>query len=372
MRIALSGGRSPLALFFGNKLKQQGHEIFMLEHLSPTFATYSSIFTKVQVVASPVFHWETFRMEVLNFLEVTDIELFLPINEETLYYGLLQEEIRALGTTFLIGSQDLLEKLHNKLDFINWCKDIGLTAPKTELYQGHSIDFSSQLLKPVYSRFGQSVITSEIELVQKQPKAKMIVQEKIVGQQICVSLMIRESRLISYCAYDTNLGIENYASITYIPFEHATLTQIVKQLSENLGDQGIFSFDFMFDGENFFPIECNPRLTFGSILDSQRILAGLLEENGSNLSEVNQTHYGIKLLWLGKILYHREWRKTFRRYRQSRDVLAEAFDWQTWLWMPWVLMSYFIRARKRKLTITDYVVHDISYPYQQSSKGDME
>jgi predicted ATP-grasp superfamily ATP-dependent carboligase len=361
MRIVLTGGRSPLALFIGKKLKQQGHDIYMLEHITPTFATYSTIFTKVEIIAPPATQWETFRIDVLSFVEKYHIDLLLPVNEETLYYGGVQDEIRKRGTRFLIGSQKLLNILHHKLDFIQWCEQIGIAAPKSEVYQGQEVDFSKQLLKPIYSRFGQSVITSKDELSTNKPIEDMIVQEKIEGQQICVSLMLKEGNVISAVAYDTNLGIENFASITFRRFEHPKLTTIINTLSRNLGDNGFFSFDFMFDGENFYPIECNPRLTFGLVLDSERIINGLIAPVNKKTTKT-ATSYGIKLLWLGKIVTKKDWRNTYPAYLKSKDVLKEAFEWRTWLMLPWVLGTYLFKAQKNKRSITDFVVYDISYP----------
>ncbi|WP_430606289.1 hypothetical protein IGJ55_001988 [Enterococcus sp. AZ170] len=360
MRIVLTGGRSPLALFFGQKLKQMGHEMYMLEHFSPTFANYTNIFTKIEVIAPPAQQFETFRKEVLSFIERNAIDLLLPINEETLYYGLLQEEIQHRGTSFLIGEQELLNTLHNKLTFITWCEAIGLLVPKSELYVAQAVDFSKQLVKPIYSRFGQSVFFSE-EAITTIDSENYIVQEKIEGQQICLSLMLKNGQLISACAYDTNLGIENFASITYVPFEHPKLTQIIEILSQHLSQNGFFSFDFMFDGTTFYPIECNPRLTFGAVLDNERIIAGLLNTPVKEINKRITTSYGIKLLWLGKIITQKNWRKTYPTYLKTQDVLAEAFVWQTWLMLPWVLAQYFLKAKKQKLSITDFVVQDISY-----------
>ncbi|MFD1899497.1 hypothetical protein GQR36_03875 [Enterococcus termitis] len=157
--------------------------------------------------------------------------------------------------------------------------------------------------------------------------------------------MLKEGNVISAVTYDTNLGIENFASITFRRFEHPKLTTIINTLSRNLGDNGFFSFDFMFDGENFYPIECNPRLTFGIVLDSERIINGLIAQGNKNTTKT-ATSYGIKLLWLGKIVTKKDWRNTYPAYLKSKDVLKEAFEWRTWLMLPWVLGTYLFKAQK--------------------------
>lgn len=40
-------------------------------------------------------------------------------------------------------------------------------------------------------------------------------------------------------------------------------------LAKNLGEKGIGSFDFFFDGSNFYSIECNLRFTFGGVLQHE-------------------------------------------------------------------------------------------------------
>ncbi|SEO01647.1 ATP-grasp domain-containing protein [Amphibacillus marinus] len=360
MRIALTGGRSPLALYFAKKLSEQGHKLFMLEHFSPTFATYSSFFEEVKLIASPAKNWTLFSKQVLAYLQANAIDLLLPINEETLYYAQLQAELHKLGITFLIGELPLLETLHNKYYFINWCESIGIAVPHTEKYYGQDVDFTQNLVKPEYSRFGQAVFLDEHAFSKAPTNKAYLVQEKLAGQQICVCLMIKDSQLVSVIAHDTNLGIESYASITYVPFQHPQLDQLITRLAENLGANGFYSFDFFFTGTDFYPIECNPRLTVGAILDGDNLIAHLLGE--VKPQAIRSDSYGIKLVWWWRIITRRNWRQTIRSYKQANDVLKEAFTFKTWCMLPWVLASYYVKGRQLGLNVTDFVVHDISYP----------
>lgn len=368
MRIALTGGRSPLALYFAKKLKELGHDIYMLEHFQPTFATYSSFFKEVKIIAAPTQQWTLFKSGVLNYLQMKKIQLLIPVNEETLYYAKIQKEIKELGVTFYIGEMPLLELLHNKYDFIEWCKTIGLTVPKTEKYQEQEVDFDYQIIKPEYSRFGQSVFLNQEDFKKYRQRTAYIVQEKIKGKQICVCLMVKACKLVSFTAYDTNLGIESYASITYRSFFHPKLEKIGIKLAENLGESGVYSFDFFYDGVNFYPIECNPRLTFGAVLDSDNLVAQFLNESVEQATCEQKQSYGIKLVWFWKRMTQKKWHSTSKEYKEAKDILKESFSIKNWWFMPWVLLHYYLKGKRLGLSITDFVVHDISYGGSRSLK----
>lgn len=368
--VMLSGGRSPICLALARLWKKRGWKVSIIEHKTITFCRFSNSVNHYHLLPSPVHCFEQFSTELLTLLEREKPDILIPVNEDILHYSRLQRQIRALSIKFDVVEQSLLEQLHSKFSNIQLAQQAGIPVPETEYFNDKSVDWQKYILKPVYSRFGNSVIFDR-QGFERRHQGTYVKQRRIEGIQICTYGYCREGKLLAYACYLTNFGLENAASLVFTPYRSLKVFEYMRRFVAVHQLSGSISLDFMYDGEEYYFIECNPRLTHGAILLGDRLPDVFMMDFAPRQTVMMQKQrYGLKAAWLTKIIFHKKWRKTGKIYRFSRDMIANGRDPLPFLMLPMIIGWLSINALIKRKPMLDYLTEDIIYDadlYQPSA-----
>ncbi|WP_144413081.1 ATP-grasp domain-containing protein [Pragia fontium] len=369
--VMLSGGRSPICLVLARLWKKNGWKVSIIEHKSVTFSRFSNSVSHYHLLPDPVHHFEQFSALLLELLERERPDILIPVNEDILHYGRLQQQIRALSIQFDVVAQPLLEQLHGKFSNIQLAQQAGIPAPHTEYLCDDNVDWQKYIVKPVYSRFGNQVIFDRQGLNQRH-QGQYVKQQRINGVQICTYGFARQGKLLAYACYLTNFGLENAASLVFTPYRSQKVFEYMQRFIESHQLSGSISLDFMYDGQEYYFIECNPRLTHGAVLLGEQLPQVFMPEYiPEKILMMEQQRYGLKTIWLAKIIGKKKWRKTGKIYRHSQDMIANWRDPWPFLLMPFILGWLTLCALIKRQPLIDYLTEDIIYDadsYQSSAR----
>ncbi|WP_246201623.1 ATP-grasp domain-containing protein [Budvicia diplopodorum] len=357
----LTGGRSPICLALARMWKRKGWKVSIIEHKTLTFSRFSNCVSDYHAIPSPVSHFEQFSHQLLSLLERERPDVLIPVNEDILHYGRIQSEIRALAVSFDVVEQGLLERLHGKFSNIELAAQAGIPAPVTDYFDGEVVDWQAFILKPVYSRFGNQVITDQSGLRSRR-QGDYVKQQKINGIQICTYGFARAGKLLAYACYQTNLGIENSVSLTFTPYRSRRVFEYMQRFIQTHQLTGSIGLDFLYDGDEYYFIECNPRLTHGAILLGEALPDVFMPGYaGESLLIMKRQRYGLKAAWLYKIVMQRKWWKTAKIYGKSRDLVADWSDPLPILSIPLILTWTLACAVIKRKPVLDFLTEDIIY-----------
>lgn len=359
--VMLTGGRSPICLALARMWKRKGWKVSIIEHKALTFSRFSNSVSGYHVISDPVNHFEQFRHQLLTLLALERPDILIPVNEDILHYGRIQNEIRALAVNFEVVEQSLLVQLHGKFSNIELAHQAGVPVPATSHFEGEEVDWQAFILKPVYSRFGHRVIVDRQGL-RSRHQGDYVKQQRINGVQICTYGFARAGKLLAYACYQTNLGIENSVSLMFTPYRSRRVFDYMQRFIQTHSLSGSISLDFLYDGDEYYFIECNPRLTHGAILLGESLPDVFMTDYISEqIVMMGSQRYGLKAAWLYKIIRHKKWRKTTRIYLSSRDMVADARDLTPVLALPLIVSWLALCAMIKRQSVLDYLTEDIVY-----------
>lgn len=359
--VMLTGGRSPICLALARMWKRKGWKVSIIEHKVLTFSRFSNSVSGYHLIPDPVNHFEQFSYQLLALLGRERPDMLIPVNEDILHYGRIQHEIRALAVDFEVVEQELLVHLHNKFSNIELAHQAGIPVPVTRYFNGEDIDWQAFILKPVYSRFGHRVIVDR-QGFRSRHQDNYVKQQRINGVQICTYGFARAGELRAYACYQTNLGIENSVSLMFTPYRSQRVFDYMQRFIRTHGLCGSISLDFLYDGDEYYFIECNPRLTHGAILLGESLPdAFIADDIDGKILMMGRQRYGLKAAWLYKILSDKKWRKTAKVYASSCDMVADSRDLAPILALPLIIGWLVICAIVKRQSVLDFLTEDIVY-----------
>jgi hypothetical protein len=193
------------------------------------------------------------RSESVQFLQ--------PTCEEVLSVAQGRERLPS-GVSLRIPPFALLARLHHKGGFVRACREAGLPAPWTESVEPGSVAGLGGIAKPVWSRSGGR--TRRILPGDRLPdEPGWILQEELVGSELCTFSACRDGRVVAHAAYRPVLRRGFGPSWGFVSADpHASLAWVQRFLSTHPCD-GFLGFDLMDTAQGLFPMECNPRATSG-------------------------------------------------------------------------------------------------------------
>lgn len=379
--ILLSGGRAPAALELARLLSSQGHQVTVIESIPYHVCQHSRFVRKVLFVPSPRTNSEGFISTLIQHIKKEKIDIFIPLFEEIFIAARHHKELSSLCQCWL-EPLPRLDSLHNKWTFIKLARGLAEKLPQT-LYLTSWKEVESALarqpemdwvLKPVYSRSSAQVRfisgDSKINPIAISPNRPWVLQEKVVGEQICTYSLAYKGRLLIHSAYTTPYTAGEGTSVLYAPYQNNLLQQRIENWINENNWTGQLSFDWIKNKDgHILPIECNPRMTSGIHLfsDADQIdVAFITPEKVEKVltPKIPQT----KMFVLGMILYGLPscknpcqfitWCKMMSTYQ---DVV---FRWSDPLPVYSQLRSlaYFWRlGRRKKITLLEASTEDIEW-----------
>lgn len=357
-KILLFGGRGTpaLAVLKGLRLECPEVEVILGEFRPVFLARYSRYANRTKLFPSPVVDFSAFARELKTYVAAESIDLIIPGYEEVFHLAAALQDQPAKVFT---ASLEILKRLHSKkqVQELDWGDVKTLQAVELRTQE---VGLPA-VVKPEYSRFGIGVaILESNQQVASFRNKRLLVQEYIAGQNVSVSVLARNGKIVLITGYLTpitaGLGAGVYFVQVSLPeFVVHSLTGVVKQLALT----GFYGFDFKRNqaGE-YYLLECNPRLTSGIHLWSVRNMAAALLElpitSAQTLVEkqvlVASVLYGPRVLF-SKILAG----------RTGQDVILHDGGLLAFAMQIPIFLQFLILALRHNLTPEEAMVRDIHY-----------
>lgn len=362
MNILILGGRAPVAVHLARVLSM--HNVFVADSLMVTLSKKSHFVKETfKINSKPNKDIKGYLNELNTIINKNNIELLIPTCEEAIYISLIKSN---LDCTVFMDDFDKIILLHNKYDFINLCKRIGLKTPKTQLINCNTkVEIKEKsVLKPVFSRFGTYVkvinSTSDINI---NDKKDYVLQEFIKGTQYCTYSIVKNGEILLHVNYKTKHSLGMGTSIYYEDFPCDKLKDMVSKIVKSLNFSGQIAFDFIASDGEFYPIECNPRSTSGLTLIPYNtdIIKAYMEGKPIEVNEFLTTSMKTNMFLLG-IFKGSFLKKDFKKdYKKSRDIVYDKKDKRPFFNQLPVVIYFFILSLIHRKSLTGITTFDIEY-----------
>lgn len=355
--VLILGARAPIALELCRSFSAIGYRVICGDSYMFPAVRFSRYCYKYYKIPSPVFEFDRFRDVIKKIVQNEKIEHIVPTSEEAFHLSRIKNEL--ICKTW-VSDIELMDKLHNKLSFINIAKDFFAT-PET-IVLSEFLDFANEekyVFKAIYSRFGHAVIfgdkmkshTSSIE-----QKAKWIAQEKISGFSVCTYSVFDNGTLKCLVNYKPEYLYKGGASMLFENYHNKLIYSSVKKFGESMNYTGQLSFDFIISDDMPFVIECNPRGTSGAHLLDKHLAECFISENelANNNVKVNKA---IKLA----ILLEYPLAFLDKKYRKSKDVIFKLSDPLPFFGQFLSVAEIFYLKYRKRISMADVMTYDIEF-----------
>lgn len=275
-RLLVTTARMPFAVDEIRKLGRRGHII----HASDTFwnapGLHSRWVQQRHLTPSPRFETAAFLDAVIEIVRDYDIDVVLPMFEEVFY---LQRYANVLGAhvDVFAPSFEALERLHDKIKFVELCREVGVRTPETIVaYDAAQLReaiaaFPQYFGRPAHSRGGVYLLTNTgplagavpLESCHPTPSNPWLVQPFVRGLDICTFSVARKGKVMAHSAYVHPKTIDSAGGIVYESTVEEDAFAVVERFVEATNYDGQVSFDFLRTESGLSAVECNPRPTAG-------------------------------------------------------------------------------------------------------------
>lgn len=365
MKILITSPRAPVTLEWIKIAQRSGHEVQLVDSLRFPVARFAKQVT-YQRIASPRLDFAAYQRQMLSLIEQTD--LTIPTCEEIFYLAQLPLSEVTKQKIFMPDSA-LLFQLHHKHRFFETLNS-HIQYPKTRLITDKSAIIADEssgqktVLKPVYSRFGRSVIRGVsinhlptiAKTIRPSERQPWVQQDYIEGTPLCNYAVCEQGKIIAHTVYRPKYLLNQSAATYFEPLFDPRCEAFIEQFVADNHYHGQVAFDFIDDGDNLWVLECNPRATSGLHLIGQTLQ---LDENGSLIAageSATQAHRigaSLPLLFGFDALKKRQLYRLIKDYQAACDVTADlpyyatGFAFAEMLWrgirdqQPWTSASTF-------------------------------
>lgn len=361
MKILITCPRTPVSTEWIKIAKRSNHEVILADSLTyPIGAFYPHVC--YEKIPSPRLDFQGYSKAMHSLIEACD--LVIPNCEDIFYLAQVRENMQT-KTLFLMPEKKLLFEVHDKYAFFKKCNNYvqfpatkKLTCKEDIVYEGKTI------LKPVYSRFGRSVIREVTEesvaSLNISSSYPWVQQQFIEGEALCNYAICEHGEVIAHGVYRPKYVL-NMAASTYFEYhEDARCEAFVKEFARANCYHGQVAFDFIDDGNELYVLECNPRATSGLHLLADALL---IDANGHVVlsKQIEKQSYrvgfALYLLFGWKALINGEFSKLHFDYKRAIDVLRPLPAYSQWL----AFYEMLKRAVCFKKPLTSASTFDIEY-----------
>lgn len=271
--VLITGARAPVALHLARLFHGAGWRVVLADTPASPLSAASHACTRYVRLPPPRFEPQAYGDAVAALVKREGISLVLPTCEEVFYLAAVWRERHPAARLFAPDG-DLLARAHNKFDFIELCKALGLAAPKTTLIRDQAElaairgSASKLVFKPAWSRFASRVLLrprpEELDALAPTPQGPWVAQEFLEGEELSVYAIANGGRLQAFSLYRSVYRAGKGAGIYFMPVENGAAKAFVTRFAAGTGWTGQLSFDMVRrpDG-TVLPLECNPRATSG-------------------------------------------------------------------------------------------------------------
>lgn len=260
--ILITSGRSPAGLDLTRNFAKHGHRVLIAESF-PVHLCQFSRFGKSFKVPAPAQDPQGYIQKIQQIVSRESVDLIIPVYEEIFPLSFFREQI---DCRILCDEFGKLKRLHNKFEFIEACRDAGVSHPETALVRsaGEVVAPGSKILKPQFSRFGTGVYLrpSEKTLNSLDYSTPWVMQDFVDGQAYCGFCIAQDGEVLLDAVYPFEVTWSGVC-VTYRHVAEKNIQTWMAEFIRHARFTGSIGFDIILKDETVFPIECNPRITSG-------------------------------------------------------------------------------------------------------------
>ncbi|PRP81236.1 hypothetical protein PROFUN_02070 [Planoprotostelium fungivorum] len=369
LRILLTNGRFPVSLDLSRQLRAAGHTVMVIDPMHFHVCKFSKTTKKSVQVPVPREDSVGFLSAVKKVINEERIQMVIPMHEEIFFLAQDPEIAEILfAPTF-----DQLMTLHNKWEFSEKMKSIGLDVP--EAYLCKSVEDVKKLdrsrdwaLKPTFGRAtsGLHHLKANEELPEDldvNGDNEHIAQVWMTGKMYCTYSVVRNGEVKSTAIYPVIDTIDGSSCVYFQSIDHHGIKSYIERIASAMHLTGQLAFDFIEAEGRLISIECNPRSTSGIHLFSK---VDFLAEAFTNPSAPRRdAPIDVKRqLAPGMLMYKpqtgvKPWLSHMKRLMTSRDVLFSIRDPSPSLMQPFLLTSYYRLCHEKKLELSKLFQFDL-------------
>jgi predicted ATP-grasp superfamily ATP-dependent carboligase len=259
--VLITGARSFAALDIARIFNKANIRVIGCDCISTSLTKFSKAISKYYTTPSPQNDYESFIEAIKGIVKKENIDLIIPTCEEIFYLSKAKDKV---CVPIFCESFDILKKLHNKWQFFQLIKEMGLKTPKTCLASQGCVEDKTWILKPVYSRFAANITIKKgpIKPYKDDPNNPWIIQEYIKGEKFCSYSICHKGQILAHGVYKVLHSMGIGSSICFQSVNHQKIDTLTEKFVKNMKFTGQIAFDFI-ENEDVYFIECNPRATSG-------------------------------------------------------------------------------------------------------------
>jgi len=348
MKILFTGARAPATLELVRNFGKNGWTVHAADSLTPALSEFSKYTNFFHRINSPRHNESLFVADLIEIINVNKIDVLFPTCEETFWISKNKNKILAgCNTQIICDDIEKLSLLHNKYRFMEFVKTEGILSPETFLYGGENILNKKAVIKPVFSRFGEDVIIAGEMEGDNRSKGQHILQEFIEGENVC-SYGFADNGILKFNVCYKSPFKTQKPFTAFEPFACEAINETVSKIVQVLNFTGNISFDFRKKDEQYYIIECNPRITSG---------IHIIREN--HFAEVFFNAYETILTC--KVQLFIPTLMTNYRLTVYKDIVFDLHDIKPFMKQLSCLLKIYSTARKHKVSLTKATVFDIEW-----------
>jgi predicted ATP-grasp superfamily ATP-dependent carboligase len=309
--VLLTCGRGTYSLTLARAFHAAGHRVLVADAWPRSLCRLSATVDRYFHVPSPARATAEWIPAIRQIVRQERVELIVPVYEEVFY--LAQANVGS-GDPLPLFAPDFatLIRLHDKWQFIEQARSLGLSVPETVLltsredlvreYARHGKD---RVFKPVYSRFAAHTVArpqnlEAIENAEPTLRRPWVSQAFLSGRPYATFSIAHHGRLTAHVTYPTDFNHDLGPTVVYRRAEQPAIVEWIRKLVAATNYTGQMGVDFIEDAAgNVAAIECNPRLTGGFYLlkDNPRAAAAYFEPNMEPIEAAPDRSYAFRF-WL--------------------------------------------------------------------------
>ncbi len=378
MNILITSPRAPVTLEWATLMRRMGCRVDLCDSLRfPLAASLSAKDPKVVYhrIPAPRFHFEAYAESMQELIKSAD--LVIPTCEDIFYLAQvpLPESERS---KCLMPNTSLLFELHNKYRIFEVLEETdSVKFPSTMLITDRAhfdeSQFDNSIIKPVFSRFGETVIRrptrEKLNGLTISPEFPWVLQEKIDGQTLCSYALCDHGDVIGQTMYKPRHLLNGSAATYFEQTSDKRIGKFVDAIVRQHNVHGQIAFDFIDDGNQLYLLECNPRATSGFHLLAENLNFKDGKFSVKNNCAVPQDHsigYGLFYLFGLKSLLKREFSALLRDVKQSQSVFSKISLSAICL----ANLEMMIVAMRKRMSLTAASTYDFEFNGPADRKGD--
>lgn len=273
--ILVTGARAPVAIDLARAFAAAGHDVSLGDSVAAYAARAARVGRGHVLRLPPARHAFAAYADALQaWTQRHPDGVIVPTCEEV-FYAAEAGSRRGFAAQVLAPLPETLRRLHSKIEFAAWARDIGITVPETRAITSAReastlvTDAGNGLvLKREFSRFGTATLirptAHQLAGLQASTDCRWALQQFVQGEEICLWTAALNGEIVASVAYRPSWRLGRSASFAFEAIPCPAALEVARTLATAGRITGQLSFDIILrpDGEAV-PIECNPRAVSG-------------------------------------------------------------------------------------------------------------